>query len=221
LLPAFRDAARSQHMRLYMAAQSSCRPLIGMHSETSLPVAAEQRRQDVCAAFNAAMLGAVKQLDPDIVMLAGFWNLPDFLAPASPIATRAATRQFGHALDETLGRVAQPGRRVCAVLDVPDRKFVVPYALAMARRRGLSTDFLRLTRVAAIEQQRIVDTVFAERAREGRLELVDPKSVLCAGVDCELQTPNGSPLYNDANHLSAHGARLLVDPLAQCARAVP
>jgi hypothetical protein len=217
LLPAYRALAEQRDLRLFIAGRSSCRPLIGMTSHEGRPVAAERDREEQCARFNAAMLGAIRRLDPDAVFLNGFWNLPDFLPPQSLAQMKIARERFARALDDTIASSERRGRRLCAVLDAPDRDYLVPYALAMAYRKGMSPDFLALRREAAFHQQRLVDDVFHAAEARGALGIVDPKQTLCAGEFCSLQSPAGWPLYNDADHLAPAAALMLVAPLARCA----
>ena len=102
------------------------------------------------------------------------------------------------------------------VLDVPLRSEIVPYAMAMAHRRGLPLDFMRLTLEDATAQNGAVDGVFRELERRHMATVVDPKPDLCPGGDCRLLSDDGWPLYNDSNHLSSHGALLLTSRLARC-----
>jgi hypothetical protein len=124
--------------------------------------------------------------------------------------------RFSLGLDATLRGAGADQRKICAVLDVPTHAYPVPYALAMTFRKGSSLDFLRMSRERGLEQQRHVDGILRSFETDGRLITIDPKDVLCDGRECRLQAPDGRPLYNDSNHLSALGATTIVDLLARC-----
>jgi peptidoglycan/LPS O-acetylase OafA/YrhL len=208
LLPAYRRLASQYDLRLFLAARSACRPLFA--DDPRHPFGKES-----CRRFNEAMLSAVREIEPAVVVMNAFWNLPEFL-PDAPGGDATLLGDFARAGEAAARRAAAGGARVCVVLGVPQLSQVLPYALGMAHRRGLSTDFMHLDRTAAGAQNAKVDGVFRALERRHLLELVDPKAVLCAGGDCRLLSDDGLPLYNDTNHLSKSGAMLLGPRLARC-----
>ncbi|HEY6458068.1 MAG TPA: hypothetical protein VIY90_22555 [Steroidobacteraceae bacterium] len=84
-------------------------------------------------------------------------------------------------VDIFIGPLRASGSSICVVLDVPDFPDLVPYATAMARRRGLDTSFLDVTRTQILAR----DSYFEGPARALEVtrgvKVVDPKDVLCAG----------------------------------------
>jgi hypothetical protein len=107
----------------------------------------------------------------------------------------------------------------CVVLDVPVFKYDLPYALDMASFRGISTDFLNLSRADALAQFREPERDFHLLEQRGMLTTVDPKDLLCAGDWCAYEA-NGELLYSDWDHLSASGARFVTAAVDGCLRGI-
>jgi peptidoglycan/LPS O-acetylase OafA/YrhL len=208
LLPAYRMLAERQNLRLYFAARSACRPL------GERP--AQPPGDPTCRAFNEAMLAGIERIQPDVLVLNAFWNLPESAARGTSLNVSDAPDGFEAALRAVVSKAAAPGRHLCAVLTVPVYSQIVPYALAMAERRNLSRDFLLMSRSRAHAQHAKVTAAFRDLERDGALQVVDPTFILCPQEHCRLLSDDGWPLYNDSNHLSPAGARLLVGPIARC-----
>ena len=139
LLPVFQNLASSHHLRLYFAIRSACQPLVGF-TNTSLI----QSSRLHCRQFNDAVAQAVRRLDPSLLILNANWNDDSEAMPGES--------NFSRGLRRTLQETASNKRAVCAVLDVPTLKYSLPYALGLARKRGIAEDFLHLSRVEALEQ---------------------------------------------------------------------
>jgi len=107
----------------------------------------------------------------------------------------------------------------CAVLDVPVFKYDLPYALDMASFRGISTDFLQLSRADALAQFREPERDFHLLEQRGMLTTVDPKDLLCRGDSCAYEA-NGDLLYSDWDHLSARGALFVASAVDGCLRGI-
>ena len=198
LLPAYEQLAISHHLRLYFAVRSSCMPLFGLTGG-----AADGPGAAGCAKFNAAVAQAVLRLDPRLLILNAHW-----------VDTHA---DFSRGLRETLRATAAPSRAVCVVLDVPTFKYDVPTALGVARQRGISEDFLKLTRAEALRQYRGPENAIRALERQGVLRFVDPKDLLCGGDSCKFES-GGNLLYWDTDHLSWAGAQFVAPVIDGCFR---
>jgi hypothetical protein len=206
LMPAYQQLAKEHGVQLYLAVLASCRPLVGFNSGSSAG----------CPEFNAAVLTAVRRLNPRLIILNAYWMLAGKPAvPNSGTAFEPGISGFRQGLENTLAGVIPGGRSVCVVLDVPTYDFVVPYAVAIARRRGLSQDFMRITRARALDESRSVEADIRGARAEWGLTVVDPKDVLCRTDVC-LYEQNGRILYADHNHLAPAGAEYVSSTLEPC-----
>jgi len=212
LLPALDAAARRRGARVYFAAKSTCRPLLGVRSGFL-----SQQAEDACAAFNRAMTLAVQKLHPDVVMLDAYWSLGGTaLIPDPQLRISPADSGFSRGLQETVRQIGSAARRVCVVQGVPILKYDLPQAFLMTRLRGIDDKFLGLNHAEAFQQQQFVDREIHELDRRGLLSAVDPKDVLCSAERCLVQAADGAPLYRDTNHLSLAGAALVAPLLERC-----
>jgi hypothetical protein len=212
LLPAYREVGRERALEIYFAISPACRPLL----EVTAPKHNEHQR-DRCVKFNAAMLQAVRALQPDVVVLNAYWTYPDMnLVPDASLEMAAGDSVFMRGIEETLRRIESPGRAVCTVLDVPVYEHSVPFALAIARHRGIEDRLERFTRAGALEQQAPVERDLRALASRGRTRIVDPKDVLCGSGTCQTTSRDGASLYRDGHHLSAVGALFVAETLQGC-----
>jgi hypothetical protein len=211
LMPAYEHIAQARGVSVHMAVRSACRPLLDSASETEMPA---HRR--ACGDFNHAVIGAIDELDPDLVILNAFWTIPDLSMVATAGAELADDRpSFEQAVERTL-RATGDGRKVCVVGGVPTLRYVMPYAYIMARKRGIDPDFIALRSSDAAVQHRDLDRYFTNLSERHGFTFVDPKATLCAGATCELVTPDGRAVYRDNNHLSVVGADLMIPALDAC-----
>jgi peptidoglycan/LPS O-acetylase OafA/YrhL len=211
LVSPFEAEARVHHLRLYAAGMGGCRPLLGVASRT-----VSEPDRAACAEFNEAVVRAIASLNPRLIVLSGHWIDPEhdlLLRPGFQVASGQS--KLARALENTLPRIRSADRAICVVQDVPTFKYDVPYALAMARRRGIDTDFLGVTRDDALAQYRDADAAFRELERSGVLRIADPKDALCRSGSCAFQA-QGRPLYSDSNHLSIAGVEFVASSLARC-----
>ena len=207
LAPAYRRIANRERIQIFIAQIPSCAPLIGAVSEAVWR----------CNEFNLAMVSAVKSIHPDLIVLNARWANPGLhLAPSAELTVAGGDSLFSRGLQETLKRVDAPGRAVCVIKGVPAVGYQAEYALEMARRRGISPDFLSLTRTAAYGQFREQEADIDALERRGSIHAVDPKRVLCPGARCRYLTDDGQSIYRDDNHVSVAGARLLEAEVARC-----
>jgi peptidoglycan/LPS O-acetylase OafA/YrhL len=208
LVPIYERLARSRNMQLYVAAHAACRPLLGVVSAVENP-----GRRTECARFNAVVAREITELNPALVLLNAHWIDTDADLSPEPAAPLAPT--LSGALENTFKRIVSADRSLCVVLDVPTFPYRLPYALAMIRRRGTSTDPVRIARTDALAQFRSVEAEL--RTLEGvyGFKIVDPKDLLCQKTFCAFES-GGAALYGDADHLSLAGAKFVADAVSPC-----
>jgi len=215
LLPAYEELARTRHVRVYVAILHSCRPLLDVTNMAESPL-----RRANCERFNAAVAQAVQRLQPSVVILNARWIDEDHdLAPHGIVPPAPGKSNFARGLEQTLLKVGANRRTVCAVLDVPSYKYSVPYAIGMARRRGIPEDFLTVTRNEALAQFLAPENDFRMLRRRGMLQTIDLKDALCSGKNCVYEA-NRALLYSDRDHLSVAGAYFVSSALAGAAPSI-
>jgi hypothetical protein len=199
-------------IRVYYADKPSCRPLLGVTNRDFFP-----KTQLGCTSFNNAVASAIEQLNPRLVILNAHWvDKDEDLALDGGVAPPPGTSNFRFALEQTIKHISAPGRSICVVLDVPTFKYDVPRALLVARWRGLSTDFLQLSRAEALQQFAGPERDIRKLEQDHLVTAVDPKDVLCpSGGWCAFRA-NGNVLYGDSHHLSTEGALLVAGTLDGC-----
>ncbi|MBS0579093.1 MAG: acyltransferase [Proteobacteria bacterium] len=212
LLPAFEDLAESNDIQIEFAGKTSCRPLLGGDRFKS------RAAQTECVAFNNAMISAIHRIRPSATILSAFWEVEKGYESRSPAGgglnlVGSSSADWEKLLDQIRGT----GSNVCVVLDVPHLPVVVPYALAMARRRGLDDSFVYARRDDVLAQYAEFEDPVRALEKVGDLVVVDPKDVLCNGARCEVEL-NGRSLYRDKNHLSRIGAMAVSSSLQKCLR---
>ena len=210
LLPAFEWLAQSHDVQIYFAGRSSCNPLLGVADV----LGGTTTKQEDCAAFNNAMAAAVQRIHPEVIILTAFWDLESARVAEDPSAS-ALTRERESNWNATIGPLRAVGSAVCVVLDVPYLPYVMPYALAMARRRGLDTSFIYVNRSDVVGRYKGVEASVRALESVNELRVVDPKDALCPGARCEIEW-DGRSLYRDSNHLSRFGAMHVRNSLAPC-----
>ncbi len=214
LLPAYEQLARLHHMRLFFAVRSSCRPLVGAINRLW-----NMSDHKNCGDFNAAVVQAVRQLDPRLLILNAHWiDVDADIISQSSTDAGPDDSNFKRGLRETLRATSSINRSVCIVLDVPEFKYDLPTALGVARKRGLAEDFLKLTRAEAQEHFSGPERDIRALAQQHRmLRFVDPKDLLCREDLCTFES-SGQLLYGDTDHLSRAGAQFIASALDGCFR---
>jgi peptidoglycan/LPS O-acetylase OafA/YrhL len=213
LLPAYEKLAVSHHLRLYFAVYSACRPLSGFTNRSQ-----NVRTQIGCSRFNAAVVQAVRRLNPRLLILNAHWIDEDAdLISQTNAGDPTGDSNFTRGLRETLREVGSTQRRVCVVMDVPTFKYHLPIALGVARNRGIAEDFLKLTRAEALAQYRGPERDIKALEQRGLLRSVDPKDLLCRADSCAFES-GGNLLYWDADHLSFAGAQFVSSAINGCFR---
>jgi peptidoglycan/LPS O-acetylase OafA/YrhL len=222
LLPAYKELSTAHHIRLYLAMTSSCWPLLGM-TNRSHPEATQTR----CTNFNIAVEAAIRRLNPSLVILNANWiNADTDLIPQGSLSSAPepsaapSPSNFEQGLLETLRVTGSPNRTVCVVLDVPLFNYDIPNALSVARKRGVSEDFLQLSRAEALAQFRGAEADIRELQTQRMLRSVDPKEILCKDEFCAYEA-GGKLLFRDKGHLTPAGARLVSPAIDGCFQDMP
>jgi hypothetical protein len=210
-MPAYQVLAQAHEARLYLAFKAFCPPLLGPSVARYQPFSGRGTQSLWCANFNSAVLQAIDRLDPQTVILDARWIDAELPAGVAGIAS---------GIEQTARRLADDGRSVCVVLGVPSFPYSPPYALAMARRRNIGNDFLRLSREEAVAQfHEMEPAVRALAAAHASVAVADPKDALCPAQTCLYQV-NGRSLFYDSSHLSPYGAHYVAGALESCFRNV-
>jgi hypothetical protein len=123
---------------------------------------------------------------------------------------------FQLALERTLRALDEKQRKVCVIGGVPKLDHRMPYAYAIARRRGIDTDFIALTSAEAHAQHDELDRYLGELRQRHAFTFVDPKKALCSGHACAIVTADGKSVYRDDNHLTVAGSHLVGRSLEAC-----
>jgi peptidoglycan/LPS O-acetylase OafA/YrhL len=211
LLSAYKQLADTHDMRVYYAVGLNCRPLLGVTNRDFF-----RSTQLRCERFKNAVAGAIQQLNPRLVILNARWiDKDENLVLDRGVALPPGASNFRVALERTVKHISTPSRSICVVQDVPTFKYDVPRALVIAHIRGISSDFLRLSRAEALRQFTGPERDIRMLTQEHLLTAVDPKDVLCRSGWCAFRS-NGSALYGDSHHLSAEGALSVVSVLDRC-----
>jgi peptidoglycan/LPS O-acetylase OafA/YrhL len=213
LRPAYERIAMARKARIYFAIKPGCRPLVGLAKASN-----REPGELACAAFNAAAVRAIHILAPQVVILNARWTDPD----AQHLVQSAGASDdsdFKPRLEQTLSEIGADRRPACVVLDVPAYGYDIPYALAMARMRGLSEDFLKLSRADALAEFREHERDFLQLRQRELITTVDPKDLLCSADYCSYES-DGHVLYGDRDHLSKSGALFVSSVLEECFRGI-
>jgi peptidoglycan/LPS O-acetylase OafA/YrhL len=213
LLPAYEDIATSRNIRVHAAWLSGCRPLLEAMVDSATPADPLN-----CRDFNRAMLSAIEAIDPAVVILNAYWLYPSLALPPLPSGAAEPVHgaPFQLALERTLRAVDEHERKICVIGDVPKLDYKMPYAYAIARRRGVDTGFIALSRAEAQAQHFDLDRYLRELEQRHVFTLVDPKDALCSGHTCAIVTTDGKSVYRDDNHLTVAGAQFVSGSLEAC-----
>lgn len=211
LLPEYERIATARNVRVHAALHSACRPLL---DAASVEESAVRRRQ--CAEFNRAAASAIGVIDPKLVILNAHWLYPDLeIALTDGSNSAGGASAFELAFERTL-RAIGPDRRICVIGAVPTLDYAMPYAYAVARRRGIDPSFIGEQTPEVELQQRKLAGYLEELQRRHAFTLVSPRAQLCSGSTCAVVTADGRSLYRDDNHLSTAGAELVGRSLEEC-----
>jgi hypothetical protein len=205
MMPAFKTLMAENGSAGLFASSTSCPPLIGVKVKG---------RGDVenCRDFNDAMLSFIEQHESAAVILVAYWSIyldSGLLIDDTSTGSKEGNESpFAAGLDRTLRSLSGTNRKIWLVQQVPVANFDPPSALAMAERRGIDRDTLRLSVESHQANTRGVNEIFAQTLKRYRYSLVNPQEVLCDQLDCDIEY-EGRSLYRDYHHLSTFGAQFL------------
>jgi peptidoglycan/LPS O-acetylase OafA/YrhL len=175
-----------------------------------------------CRRFNDAVLRFANQPSISTIILAARWARDaegtlfgeehgDTVFLSDDLARGHAIQQnrfvFARGLERLVRTLSAQHKQVVIVASVPEISWAVPETMARVVLFHLDRD-IRPTREEYRTRQAFVSKVLDHLHTRYGAQIIYPNSILCRGGYCEVQQ-NGVPLYRDADHLTAKGARLL------------
>nr|WP_315401245.1 acyltransferase family protein [uncultured Duganella sp.] len=227
LAPGLRALAAEHGLGYMQLTKASCPHLDGVTRR--MPNHPGHDRE--CAAYNQAALARLRA-DPalTVVFVAGYWSAPfddedagqRYVPAARPdagVSPQASRRYLDEGLAATVRALAQAGKTVVLVKDVPRFPFdpvravaaeAIPWRKRLAAALG-ARPAGGAGQVRAADRRDPADaTIDALAARAPRVAVLDPATALCADGPCRY-SGHGHLYYVDAQHLSAAGARVALD----------
>ena len=205
MMPAFKALSEENGNAGLFASSTSCPPLVGVKVKGRGEV-------EECKDFNDEMLSFIERHESAAVILIAYWSIyldSDLLiADISTGPKEGRESPFVAGLDRTLRSLSSTNRKIWLVQQVPVANFDPPSALAMAERKGIDRDILRLSIDSHKASTRTVNEIFAQALKQYRYSLVNPQEVLCDQVGCDIEY-DGRSLYRDYHHLSTYGAQYM------------
>lgn len=211
-IPAFREVARSLHVRAIAITDSGCPPALGIR-----PHRDDQDETD-CPTLNQRMVEFVQREHPAHVFLAANWTyytlygqtFDDLSTGQSPLAAETETRieALGRGLDRAVAGYLAAGSAVTVMAQVP-RQLFSPREMYKSAYLPFVDTAGRLDEVS-VSRQEYDDTQRAvnERLRQSGADFLDPADVFCDYSRCLVGTPDIS-YYFDNDHLSVKGSKRL------------
>ncbi len=208
---------------LLLTGRKGCAPLLQ-------PDVIDNRLSEICrrasqlahAAIQAdTSIGTVVLVSRGAAYLSGAGFGVDTQRPVVPVATQHAPRDtmvlqraLETGLEQSIRTFIESGKRVVLVIGVPELGFL-PDECLIGRPFGLRTIRIPcgVSRIA-VEHRNHEYRALVRRvsARIPELEIVDAAAVFCDGALCHARR-NGTLLYQDGNHLTLSGSRLVVAQL--------
>ncbi|MDX5386345.1 MAG: acyltransferase [Marinobacter sp.] len=213
LIPAFQAAAERSGITGIALTNSGCQPLAGVYRE------AKYR----CLNFNTSVLEFI-EARPDLkqIFLVGYWRVPlmgksydnnNFLIKdekTSLISPEENRRVFQRGLERTVAQL--DGREVFLVEDVPEvgAKYGKALANHFVRSVWLTGEGVDALYYEDVRDEYIVAFEAVLDSLNGEYQWFPVKHRLCDEGLCPL-VGDARLLYKDGDHLSQHGAMLLLD----------
>ncbi len=194
LYPGLQAEQKQRVFRIAQFTASACPPVLGLKSE----------RRRYCEAFNDAVLGQLRALKPDVVILEAHWALYT--------GNNGWPELDAAALHRTIEALQQVGLRHIIVMgSLPTWKIYQPrVAFEIWRRGGVLKD-----RTAEyLDAEPFAADRFARAATRGtQATFISPLDLLCRDGACLISTdPNSAtPLAWDNDHLSLAGSAFLAN----------
>ena len=122
-------------------------------------------------------------------------------------------RVFERGVTRTVEALSDAGKRVIIVKSVPEYDVLLPNYLARSfeRHGKLVLGDAGITTVEYSQRNEEVEQAFQKLPKDSGLAFVETFDVFCPEGQCKAFDAKNNVLYNDANHLSLYGARMLVD----------
>lgn len=128
---------------------------------------------------------------------------------------------FKGALEKTLSRIKDSHKRIVIVGSVPEFTINVPQALAKIQlfseravvKHQLNKKLL-VTPNDYNERNEEVLKAFEETSQRYSFEYINPRDIYCSEEFCKYESTEGTPFYEDTNHLSFSGSIPLIDALS-------
>jgi hypothetical protein len=197
--PPMEALARSRGWRLVTLTKVAC-PVgdVVVHNK------ALKRRYRECEAWRADALRTVRNLRPQLVVVASRADYYQRISSGRVRSIKASRAPLGRALGRDLARLRATGARVVLLRDtIAPTVGIVPDCI---ERRGATA--CRFSRAAATP----VDSHQRAAARRARVQVVSMRSAVCSTSRCDV-VRDGIILYRDDDHLTATFARRLSDEL--------
>lgn len=199
-LPAIDALLQERGMSGRAVTHSATAPVVGWFSRAVRAGLGERSME-----FNDAVFDLVRREQIPAVMLIARWSV--YMR-----GTDEVKDQLNRALIETVRRLVQIGCKTYVLLEVPNQHFDVPRALALSAL--LDVDLLNLVahpRAVGLQPEFDAATLTAIENQGG--EILDPKPRFHDPLRQRLIVQHhGVPLYCDNNHLTTHGAKLVLLP---------
>ncbi|GGK89633.1 acyltransferase family protein [Mangrovihabitans endophyticus] len=192
--PAMREIAVRRGWRLVVLTKSSCSP-----ADVTLDVDRLKRRYTECTAWRTGALRRIRQVAPNLVVVASSMAYRGVLAghPADPDAV------WTDGWRRTMSTLRDAAHRVAWIVDTP---FLTQSPVDCLTAHTDHIGRCALPRATVLRDPPFRSAVAAEARRVGAT-VVDPIPWLCA-ARCPMVLGNAL-VYRDGNHLSTHLAGLL------------
>ena len=222
MLPGFRkvEATNGHARKGAYVGFSGCPPLLGVHALRS-----DQKNKN-CFDLNRKTLESAIELGVKEVYLVARWTYytdggytgDDFsfigTTPDARGNKESSREAFIYGLEKTLSEWREKGIVVRIVLQVPQQKYEPKeiYFKAAVEKDVAVLEALSVTNVEHNKLQEWVNSSFEIHVAAGRVDLIDPASVMCLELRCPVGTISAS-FYFDNDHLSINGAKRLSEIL--------
>ncbi len=221
LFAALADLTPSQP--LLLTGRKGCAPLLQAEVIENRPSEICRRASQLAHATIQAdtSIGTVVLVSRGAAYLSGAGFGVDTQRPVVPVTmqhsprdTIVLQRALEKGLEQSIRAFVAAGKRVVLVIGVPELGFL-PEECLIGRPFGLRTirNPCGVSRLAVEHRGREYRALVRRvSARAPQLEIVDAAAVFCDGVLCHARR-NGALLYQDGNHLTLSGSRLVVAQL--------
>lgn len=210
-LPALRQIAGRRGWRVVTFLKSSCPT-----AETRIYNAKLKRRYDECDVWRNSAVKRIRELRPDLVVMA---NSTSGYVPRPPKGRALTYQEWEIALGKMVGGFAATGHSVLLVRDNPRMPIDPRTCLSRAVKRGAPMDnSCVVERTLALDEEvfKIERTVLDKFENAHLLDLTDR---LCDDLTCSAYDA-GTIIYRDTNHLTRQVVLALAPDLDRAVMAI-